>query len=302
MSDQPVDPDIYTKAGVITKSYYRDVYPAVDPTRPDLSQAGKVTIVTGAGRGIGVGIAAAHAKSGVRGLVLVARSLGNVEEVKRSIKAEHPSVEILAMAADVTDETSVNQLFIKVKETFGVADTLVNNAGVISTLTFMESPLDTVAKVSTSVWWNDFHVNVKGAFHVCAAFLRLAAESSIVRPTIVNIVSNIDLKPPSLSSYFSSKAALMKFTEVMQVEYPGLAAYTVNPGLVRTDATLEAFMPYARDTVDLVGSVTVYLSAKQPPHLRGRHLCVNWDIEELEVRKEEIEGSNLLTLGLTLPC
>jgi hypothetical protein len=54
MSDQPFDPDVYTKAGVITKSYYRDVYPAVNPTRPDLSQAGKVTIVTGAGRGIGV--------------------------------------------------------------------------------------------------------------------------------------------------------------------------------------------------------------------------------------------------------
>jgi hypothetical protein len=51
----------------------------------------------------------------------------------------------------------------------------------------------------------------------------------------------------------------------------------------------------------LVGSVTVYLSASQPGHLRGRHLCVNWDVEELEARKEEIESSDLLTLGLALP-
>ncbi|KAI8945455.1 hypothetical protein F4801DRAFT_584412 [Xylaria longipes] len=296
MAHQPFDPDVYTKAGVITKSYYRDVYPAVDPTNPDLSQTGKVTIVTGAGRGIGVGIALAHAKSGVRGLVLVGRSLNNVEKVKRVIEADYPYVAVLAVAADVSDEASVNQLFAKVGETFGTANTLVNNAGVITT------PLDTVEKVSPDVWWNDFNVNVKGAYLACAAFLRLAGESSAAKSTIINVVSNISLKPPSLSSYFSSKAALMKFTEVLQVENPGLAAYTVNPGLVRTDATLEAFTPYAKDTAALVGSVTVYLSARQRDHLKGRHLCVNWDVEELEARKEEIEESNLLTLGLTLRC
>ncbi|KAI1737799.1 hypothetical protein F4680DRAFT_450763 [Xylaria scruposa] len=296
MADQPFDPDVYTKAGVITKSYYRDVYPAVDPTRPDLSQAGKVTIVTGAGRGIGVGIALAHAKSGVRGLVLVGRTADNVEKVKQVIETEYPSVSVLAIAADVSENAAVNELFVKVKETFGVADTLVNNAGVITT------PLETVEKVSTDVWWNDFNVNVRGTYLVCASFLRLAAENSTTKSTIVNIVSNISLKPPSLSSYFSSKAALMKFTEVLQVENPGVAAYTVNPGLVHTDATLEAFTPYAKDTAALVGSVTVYLSARQPDHLKGRHLCVNWDVEELEARKEEIEKSNLLTLGLTLQC
>lgn len=54
MADNTVDPDAYTKPGVITKSYYRDVYPAVDPNRADLTQEGKVVIVTGAGRGLGV--------------------------------------------------------------------------------------------------------------------------------------------------------------------------------------------------------------------------------------------------------
>ncbi|KAF2964965.1 hypothetical protein GQX73_g8622 [Xylaria multiplex] len=295
MSDQPFDPDVYTKARVITKSYYRDVYPAVDPTRSDLSQAGKVTIVTGAGRGIGVGIAIAHAKSGVRGLVLVGRSLNNIEKVKQTIQAEYPNVSVLTVVADISDESSVNQLFIKTKEAFGVAHTLVNNAGVIST-----SPTDTVENVSPDTWWNDFNVNVRGTFLVCAVFLRLTIEN-VVKPTIINIVSNITLTPPSLSSYFGSKAALMKFTEVLQVENPKLAAYSVNPGLVHTDATLEAFAPYAKDTAALVGAVTVYLSTRQPHHLNGRHLCVNWDVEELEIRKEEIENSNLLTMGLKLP-
>lgn len=53
MSDAAFDPDQFTKAGSITKSYYRDVYPTIDPTKPELSLAGKVTLVTGAGEGIG---------------------------------------------------------------------------------------------------------------------------------------------------------------------------------------------------------------------------------------------------------
>jgi hypothetical protein len=47
------DPDTHTKAGSITTSWFRDVYPAVNPKNDSVSQAGKVTIITGAGRGIG---------------------------------------------------------------------------------------------------------------------------------------------------------------------------------------------------------------------------------------------------------
>jgi hypothetical protein len=53
MTVSQVDPDQYTRAGSITKDYFRDVYPAIEPTKLDLSQQGKVAIVTGAGKGIG---------------------------------------------------------------------------------------------------------------------------------------------------------------------------------------------------------------------------------------------------------
>lgn len=53
MSDSQIDPDQFTRAGSITKDYYRDVYPTIDPTQSELSQTDKVTIVTGAGKGIG---------------------------------------------------------------------------------------------------------------------------------------------------------------------------------------------------------------------------------------------------------
>ncbi|KAI1371038.1 oxidoreductase [Hypoxylon crocopeplum] len=294
MADNTFDPDLYTRAGVITKSYYRDVYSTIDPARTELSQAGKVTIVTGAGRGIGVGIAEAHAKSGVRGLVLVGRSPANVEKVKEEILTKYPSVDILTVGADVADEKAVDHLFDMIRERFGAVDTLIHNAGLIT------PNFDVVDKVSLSVWWNDFNVNAKGTFLVNAAFIRLAKQNPALKLTVVNVVTNVNLEGPTLSSYLSSKAAVMKFTEVLQAENPELAAYTLNPGIVNTDAILEDFKPYAKDTPGLAGCVTAYLSAKRPDYLKGRHLIVNWDMDELEARKEEIQNSDMLKLGLKI--
>lgn len=53
MADLEFDPTSVVKDLAFTKKNYRDVYPAVDPTRPDLAQDGKVVIITGASRGIG---------------------------------------------------------------------------------------------------------------------------------------------------------------------------------------------------------------------------------------------------------
>lgn len=68
--------DLNSRAGLqFTRTVHQDVYPSIDPTKAELSLAGKVVIVTGASRGIGArGFAPAFAKAGVKGLVLVARN------------------------------------------------------------------------------------------------------------------------------------------------------------------------------------------------------------------------------------
>jgi hypothetical protein len=53
MATLEFDPDCAVKEIAFTRKNYRDVYPAVDPTRPELSQEGKVIFITGASRGIG---------------------------------------------------------------------------------------------------------------------------------------------------------------------------------------------------------------------------------------------------------
>jgi hypothetical protein len=53
MADANTDPNLFVKAMAFTKNAHRDVYPAVDPKQPNLSQAGKVIVITGATRGLG---------------------------------------------------------------------------------------------------------------------------------------------------------------------------------------------------------------------------------------------------------
>ncbi|QKX61766.1 uncharacterized protein TRUGW13939_08922 [Talaromyces rugulosus] len=288
MSVSQVDPDQYTRAGSITKAYFRDVYSAIEPTKSDLSQQGKVAIVTGAGKGIGRAIALAHAKAGAAGIVLITRFSQSAEETKSIIEADYPHVKVLALPTDITDESEVSRSIDSIKSTFGTAHTLINNAGVFSSIA-------TIDQADPATWWKDFEVNVRGTYLVTAAFLRLAAAN--IQPTIVNLVSTIALTPPSLSSYFVSKLAVAKFTEFLPLENPNVAAYSLSPGIVLTDMTLDPFKPFAKDTAELTGAVTVYLAAKRPQYLNGRHLVANWDVEELEARKDELISSDKLKVG-----
>lgn len=91
---------------------------------------------------------ASFAKAGARGLVLVARSNGALDEIERETKAAYPGTQILSVHADVTNEKSVAVLFDVVKERFGSADILVNNAGI--------STPGLIQDVDISACWKDF--------------------------------------------------------------------------------------------------------------------------------------------------
>ncbi|KAK7707426.1 putative secondary metabolism biosynthetic enzyme [Botryosphaeria dothidea] len=261
------DPDAPVKAGLFTQRYFRDVYPAVDPRSTELSQAGKVAIITGAGRGIGKGIALAFARAGAQGIVLVSRSQKNADAVRDSIKAENPSLEVLALAADISDEQAVEDLDV-----------------------------DVVGKVLPAKWWTDFEVNLKGTFLVTAGFIRAFGAQD---RTIINVASDTGLLVPRFSGYFTSKIAVTRLTEFLAAESPENSVYSINPGLVATDSLLDEFKHFAKDTPELAGGVCVYLAAKRPAYLNGRHFSVNWDVLELESRKDEIVSGDKLKLKLS---
>ena len=149
MSEQQVDPDMFQKMGLFTKRYYRDTYSAID-TRSTLkdSQEGKVIIVSGASRGIGPAFAQSFAQAGAKGLALIASSEKNLEATIALVKKTNPKVEVLPLGFDMTDEKSVLGAFEKIKEKFGSADVLINNAGAFANH-------DAVHDFEAKTWWRD---------------------------------------------------------------------------------------------------------------------------------------------------
>ena len=121
---------------------------------------GKVAIITGASKGIGEGIANVFAKYGAK-LVLVARG-EKVQELAERLREQ--GTEVIAVQADVSKRTEMEQLAKTAIDTFGTIDVLVSNAGICILEDFMEAEDDSVRDMH-------FDINIKGTWNAVKAVL-----------------------------------------------------------------------------------------------------------------------------------
>lgn len=147
MENLPVD--YFVTSMQFTPRTHRDIYAAIDPSQTALSQKGKVVIITGASQGIGArALVPAFAAAGSKAIVLVARRADKLQEVVETLAKTYPDVETLVVPTDIGDPASVAALFEKVKQKYGHADVLVNNAAIFKE----ETP---VKDVGQHEWWNE---------------------------------------------------------------------------------------------------------------------------------------------------
>ena len=190
------------------------------------SLAGKVAIVTGAGRGIGRVVAINLAEAGAS-VVLVARSESEIQSVLAEIKVGGGNGVCFPM--DVSCEIDVHNLVKGIINLYQRIDIVINNAGTDA----IASPLEFTRSED---WDRLMAVNAKGPFLLCREsipFLR-----SNPRSFIVNIGSVMSVKGyVNQSAYAASKHALLGMTKVLakEVYREGIRVHAICPGGVNTD-------------------------------------------------------------------
>ena len=196
-----------------------------------MTLSGKVAIVTGASRGIGLAAAEVFAKAGVH-VMICARSAGDTARQVEAIGGKYPG-RISGVACNVSDENAVRDLVGETVRAFGGLDILVNNAGI--------GVLGPVETFSPAQWRETIDVNLTGAFYCCHyAIPHLKARGG---GDIVNVASRSSINAyAGGAAYCASKFGMLGFSEALHLELraDNIRVSCVLPGRVSTDFAGEA--------------------------------------------------------------
>ncbi|MEY4388164.1 MAG: 3-oxoacyl-[acyl-carrier-protein] reductase [Verrucomicrobiota bacterium] len=238
--------------------------------------ANQIAVVTGAGRGIGRGIALKFAAEGAD-VVCVSRTAENSEKVANEVRALGRKA--WAVAVDVSDSNAVTAAAKQILTDAGRVDILVNNAGVTRDGLLM--------RMSDADWDTVLDTNLKGAFNFTKAFSRAFLKQSSGR--IINIASVIGLiGNAGQVNYSASKAGLIGLTMAVARE---LASRTVTcnaiaPGFIETDMTAELNEEQRAEllkkiplgllgSTDDIASAALYLASPAARYVTGQVLTVD---------------------------
>jgi NAD(P)-dependent dehydrogenase (short-subunit alcohol dehydrogenase family) len=242
----------------------------------------KVALVTGAARGIGHGIAVRFAKEGAQVGVLDLHESACQLVVDEILQAGGQAI---ALGADVTDEQSIVNAVKKLKDRFGSANILVNNAAVM--------PSGRIHELHPDDFDRCIAVNLRGAYLCNRAVIpdMLAMrQGSIIHMASVTGIRGL----PGIAAYSATKGALIALTRAMSTDYArdGIRVNSVSPGTIdspmlhdflaaqsRPDYLRQQFddmHPIGRvGTIEEVASVFVFLASDEASFVTGSNYEVD---------------------------
>jgi NAD(P)-dependent dehydrogenase (short-subunit alcohol dehydrogenase family) len=243
---------------------------------------GRVTVITGAGAGIGRAMALLFARQGAQ-VCSADLILARAEETVDAIAQE--GGQAIAMQVDVSHRSSVQTLAQQVIAKFGRVDILCNNAGIGHT--------GSVVDCTEEDWDAVMAVNAKGVYLCCHFFIpHMLAQGE---GNIINMASVLGLGGvPKRAVYSASKGAVIALTRQMAIEYAGdnIRVNCISPGTVATpwverllaeQADPEAARQRLNDrhplgrlaTADEIAHAALYLASPESAFATGMNLVID---------------------------
>ena len=232
-------------------------------TYPDLS--GKLVVITGGGRGIGLATARRFLAQGSRVVVV-------------DLAMTDPDLDAEFLPVDVTDAEAVEAAASDVAARFGAPDVVLNAAGIVRSVSAED--------MTVADWRQVVDIDLSGTFYVCQAFGRRMLDAG--RGSVVNIASmsgSISNFPQKQVSYNAAKAGVVHLTKTLAGEWAdrGVRVNSVSPGYIATDLTAALLerepelgvtwrerTPMGRlGTPDEVASVILFLASEASSFMTG---------------------------------
>ena len=267
---------------------------------------GQVAVITGANRGIGRAIALAYAREGAK-LALAARSEPELGAAVAAVS--ELGAEAIGVPTDITSQDDTERLARRAVEQFGRIDVLVNNAGI-------SGPMGPLQDNDIAEWASTITVNLTGTFLMCRAAIPQMLEQGGGR--IINLSgAGATNAWSNMSAYCSSKAAVVRLTEVLaqELDGKGITVNALGPGSVHTsmwDRLTEQAAEVGDDfihqlgmrvtsgggaSIDECAELAVWLASDASGALTGRLISASTDdFRNLPPRIAEIMAGDAYTL------
>jgi short-subunit dehydrogenase len=251
---------------------------AIYRARTRYSFGGRVVVVTGASRGLGLVLARELAARGAK-LVINARDRAELLAAREELRARGGNVE--GFTADVSNASHAGLLISEVIRRYGRIDVLINNAGVIQVAPLANLSLADFEAAQATNFWGMVHTSL-----AALTFMRRRGEGRIVNVTSIGGAVAV----PHLLPYSAAKFAALGFSEGLSAEAArdGVRVTTVVPGLMRTGSFVNALVKGQR-----AQEMTWFSVASSLPVL-------SMDAERAARRilDASARGKSFLTLGL----
>jgi len=238
---------------------------------------GRVAIVTGAARGIGLAIVETLATLGAS--VVIADMLLDLAEKSARDVSQATGKTVISKKVDVTDGKSVSALVESILQQFGRVDILVNNAGITR---------DTlILRMEEADWDAVLNVNLKGVYHCSKAVIRPMMKQRYGRIVSISSISG-QVGQAGQTNYSASKAGVIGFTKALAREVASrhITVNAVAPGFIPTTLTnvltdeqkksILTATPIGRmGQPEEVAAAVAFLASQEAAYITGQVLAVD---------------------------